>query len=113
VKKIAHHRYPLPAGMRSQAWRSTPDPLEDDWYPRQGITGMPQTVRISLMRSGERCGEPRLLTAADLHDTLFLIFGPDEARVRFICCQMEETGACELRYEDDSSSYLIERILHA
>lgn len=53
------------------------------------------------------------LTLSDLRDMLSLIFGLDEARVRFICCQIEEAGACELRDETRSASYLIERILHA
>ena len=44
---------------------------------------------------------------------LSLTFGLNEATVRFICDQMDETGLCELRDQGGDSGYLIERILHA
>ncbi|WP_426229991.1 hypothetical protein [Pararhizobium sp. DWP3-4] len=74
---------------------------------------MPHTVRISLLCEGERCGEVRPLTAADLHDMLSFRFGLDETTLRFVCKQMEEGGICELRDETGTSGYLIEKILHA
>ncbi len=115
MKKIAHHRYPLAAGMRPPAWRHTPDILESDkWRSGHVGTYMPHTVRISqLCDEGERCGESKPLTAADLQDMLSLTFGLDETTVRFVCNQMEEAGICELRDETGTSGYLIERILHA
>jgi hypothetical protein len=107
VKKIAHHRYPLSAGMRPPAWRPTPDILEDDkWRAGQAGTCMPHIVRISqLCDEGERYGESKALTAADLHDMLSLTFGLDETTVRFVCNQMEEAGICELRDEDGTGGY--------
>lgn len=114
MKKIAHHRYPLSAGMRPPAWRRPPDILEDDrWRAGQIGTCMPQSVRISLLCEGECYGESRPLTATDLHDMLSFSFGLDETTVRFVCNQMEEAGICELRDETGRSGYLIERILHA
>jgi hypothetical protein len=74
---------------------------------------MLHTVRISQVREGERHGESRPLTEAGLRGILSLAFGLDEARVRFVCDQMEETGLCELRDETGASGYLIERIFHA
>ncbi|WP_426239895.1 hypothetical protein [Pararhizobium sp. DWP1-1-3] len=115
MKKIAHHRYPLFAGMRPPAVRRhTPDILENDrWRAGQVGPCMPHTVRISLLCEGERCGEVRPLTAADLHDMLSFRFGLDETTLRFVCNQMEEAGICELRDETGTSGYLIEKILHA
>jgi hypothetical protein len=70
-------------------------------------------VRISLLRGGERYGESRPLTGADLHGMLTFSFGLDETTARFVCNQMEDAGICELRDETGNSGYLIERILHA
>ncbi len=115
MKKIAHHRYPLFAGTPPPAVRRrTPDILEDDrWRSGQLGTYMPHTVRISLMCEGERTGEARPLTAADLHDILSFRLGLNATTVRFVCNQMEEAGICELRDETGNSGYLIEKILHA
>lgn len=114
MKKIAHHRSPLFAGMRPPALRHTPDILErHTWRAGQAATCTPHTVRISQLCERERTGESTPLTAAGLHDMLSLTFGLDEATVRFVCNQMEEVGTCELRDESGTSGYLIERIMHA
>ncbi|WP_139093157.1 hypothetical protein [Pararhizobium polonicum] len=114
MKKMAHHRYPLPEGPRPSRAATEPESFPDDaWLAHAGSTGMPVMARICALRSGKRDGEPRLLTAADLRETLLLALGPDAERVSFVCRQIEETGACELGDGSGQSGYVIEKVLHA
>ena len=114
MKKIAHQRYPLFAGITPPAGRRPADTLEHGELRASAHgMGMPQTVRISRLRQGECCGDPVPLTAEGLRDLLSLTFDLEDATVEFVCHQMEIAGLCELRDETGNAGYLIERILHS
>lgn len=72
---------------------------------------MPVTVRISFWREGLLEREPALLTAIGLRETLLSALDYDEARVNFVCQQIEETGVYELG--NNKSTTIIEKILHS
>lgn len=73
---------------------------------------MPITVRLSSWREGQLLREPVLLTAMGLRETLLAALGHDEAKVNFVCRQVEETGAYEL-FDLNESSTKIEKILQS
>ncbi len=73
---------------------------------------MPVTVRLSSWREGQLLREPTLLTAIGLRETLLVALGHDEARVNFVCRQVEETGAYELCGINESTT-MIEKILQS
>ncbi|HTO30113.1 MAG TPA: hypothetical protein VL202_02855 [Pararhizobium sp.] len=72
---------------------------------------MPIMVRLSALHAGSCDGEPQFMTASDLREALILALGADEARIDFVCRQVEEAGSCELG--DDQSTYRFEKVLHA
>ncbi len=109
MKRIAHHRHALPSRMRSPVTR---DILHDDICPGEtGITFMPIMVRISALHPESGEYPPQYMTASDLRETLILALDADEARIDFVCRQVEETGSCELG--NDQSTYRFEKVLHA
>ncbi|URK87088.1 hypothetical protein LP421_25095 [Rhizobium sp. RCAM05350] len=73
---------------------------------------MPVTVRLSSWREGQLLREPTLLTAIGLRETLLMALDHDEARVNFVCRQVEETGMYELCDLNESTT-VIEKILHS
>jgi hypothetical protein len=73
---------------------------------------MPVTVRISSWREGLLEREPTLLTAIGLRETLLAALDYDEARVNFVCQQVEETGVYELGNLNEATT-IIEKILHS
>src|SRR5215217_6685733 len=91
----------------------------DELQPRQYITHgrrchmMPITIRIQTFGLAGVIGEPALLTTIGLRETLLMALDYDEARVNFVCRQVEETGTYELCDQKAESSYLIEKILHS
>jgi len=73
---------------------------------------MPITVRMSSWQQGQLVREPTLLTAIGLRETLLVALDYDEAKVNFVCRQVEETGAYELGDINESTT-MIEKILHS
>ncbi len=73
---------------------------------------MPVTVRLSSWREGRLLREPVLLTAMGLRQTLLVALDHDEARVNFVCRQVEETGTYELCDLNESTT-TIEKILQS
>jgi hypothetical protein len=73
---------------------------------------MPVTVRMSYWREGHLLREPTLLTAIGLRETLLAALDYDEARVNFVCKQIEDTGLYELGDLNESTT-IIEKILHS
>ncbi|WP_438749098.1 hypothetical protein [Pararhizobium sp. O133] len=109
MKRIAHHRHTAPSPLRPAATRDIfHDEMNSD---SKGITFMPIMVRISALRLGDSDSEPQFMTAIDLRESLIFALGADEARIAFVCRQVEETGSCELG--DDQSTYRLEKVLHA
>ncbi|MDQ0319896.1 hypothetical protein QO002_002034 [Pararhizobium capsulatum DSM 1112] len=74
---------------------------------------MPITIRIQALGLGGAIGEPALLTTIGLRETLLMALNYDEARVNFVCRQVEEAGTYELCDQAAESTYLIEKILHS
>lgn len=109
MKRIARHRPVRPSGLRPPAVRDILHAETDS--DAKGINFMPIMVRISALQSGDCDGEPQFMTAIDLRETLTLALGADEARIDFVCRQVEENGSCELG--DDQSTYRFEKVLHA
>ncbi|WP_113569435.1 MULTISPECIES: hypothetical protein [unclassified Rhizobium] len=111
MKRIAHHRHALPSRTRSPVPR---DILHDDiWHGGTGITFMPIMVRISTLHPGSDEYPPQYMTASDLRETLILALDADEARIDFVCRQVEETGSCELGDDSGQSGYRFDKVLHA
>lgn len=73
---------------------------------------MPVTAKMRSWREGHLLHGAKLLTTAGLREILLLALDHDEARVDFVCRQVEETGAYELEGDYDLL-VLIEKILHA
>ncbi len=74
---------------------------------------MPITIRIHTLAMGDAIGKPALLTSIGLRETLLEALDYDEARVNYVCRQVEETGTYELCDQSSDSTYKIEKILHA
>lgn len=74
---------------------------------------MPITIRIHTLSLGDAIGKPALLTSIGLRETLLEALDYDEARVNYVCRQVEETGMYELCDQSTDSTYKIEKILHA
>ncbi len=74
---------------------------------------MPVKVKMSSWRQGQLLREPTLLTAVGLRETLLKALDYDEARVNFVCRQVEETGRYELGGIRGDLTTMIEKILHS